>query len=463
MKVCFIVEAPAHFPEMFETACALSQSFKVSPQIVAKAGLLEERELANEFGISWVEFQCSSSKNKLQAVIERRSKSFLWLKKYFIYSWLQRIYIRYFISQTSILYIWRHVSWLLTQIKKAEKLIGEIRAEVLILPCVNFYDFSGAILIAARRKNIPVLLIPYAWLTKKEDYTALLSGSSDQSLGGLLARLISMIWPQWVYGDLLYMSPVKIFAARIVGVPQSNPWRAEGECDLILVDSTAMKKAYINDGIEADKCLVVGSASQDLLYRYAHELPDDVPPQFFLVFIPPDQTGNNIPGFEFLDYWEMVLYWVDACLAVSGEFIPVFSIHPRMRGHLDNKLKTARPNLNIYQKNPCNLIPHAAFCVSELSGIMRIVLASGKPLIYFDVFKYGSVDHDFLFSPLTVHAKNTKSFENHLQYFSNSKTLQYYGDTVKQSEPDWGLIDGKAGDRILELLNNLRINNPNSD
>lgn len=459
MKVCLLVEHRSQFPEMLRTALALGGAEGMSVSMLFAEPMESERLLAEQVGLAVINDGGMGTAHMNLATLvanpDNEKSTPLWLKRWFkstaVYRWLRNQYIKYCVSLTSWVYLPYHVRTLRANLKRAAIIQRELAVDVLVVPFVNSLSLSGAMVVAARLADLPVVVVPYSWITRKESHAALVQFATYQ-IRGVGARVIQMMWPQWGHQGVLFLPPVKIIASWWVGLPMTVPWMMDAHADFIASESLAMRQSYVNDGVPVEKCVVTGSVSLDLLGNASSQRPAHLDADFFLVFVPADQTGNGMPSFEFDSYWEMVLFWVGCCLAVSGYCKPVFSIHPRMRGDVDARLKQIWPNINIHEGDACWLIPHAEFCVSELGGMMRYVLACSKPLLYYDAYKYGFGAKEFFNSGLLIRVSSRDSFQYALDQLAAPGYVEQIRLTDQTNESHWGQLDSGAAARIAGLL-----------
>ncbi len=466
MKVCIIVESRAQFPEMYRTAVALRDEDGVDVSMLFLHALSLEISQAKLMGLevnvaskrvnsekdfpsSSIDFKSELSPTKGGFIVNSFKNALK--NKPNLFKWLRQNYIKYYVKRTSLIYFPWHVYSIYRMLSDARKIYKSIFADVIVVPFVDVLTISGGIVHVAKQAGKPVIVMPYSWITRKESHVAL-SQSVDNQAIGFLARFISKLWPHWIYEGLLFAPPVKILALWLLRVPTTNPWMMDSEADFIACESLAMQRSYESDGVLSDKCVVTGSSSLDLLAIQKAKRTFDFLSDFFLVFVPPDQTGNLIPGFDFSNYWEMLVFWVEGCVKMSSKITPIFSIHPRMRGQVEFRLREIWPEIKIYDGDACDLIPHAEFCVSELSGMMRHVLACDKPLLYYDVFKYKFNESDFFISNLFVKACTRQSFVDALEKLAIKSHVMNLKLCNQSNREYWGRLDAGSMERFTTLL-----------
>lgn len=374
----------------------------------------------------------------------------------------RNIYLRCFVTKTAFIRLPWHINRMRELGRNARAILEIARPDVMVFPHINLGEILGCIAVEAKRHGIPVVVIPYTWIFRDEIMKALI-GKPEYQTFGLINRWVSKRYPQWLFQGYFFLPPVKIIAIERSKYSTANPWMADSIADVIALDSEVVLRSYVGDGVPADKCTVTGSASHDILARAAFDTriskapmtiqtnrPNvDVP--FALSFLPPDQTPNQMAGFEYSSYWEMLLYWIETAMAHDAT-PAIFSLHPRMKS-LRSSLLAHFPKINIFAGDACELIPHAKFCVGQFGGMMRYAIACAKPVLYYDVFAYNIEKNEFTVTSSMVTVKGREAFAGaYARFATNRAFLSTLEENASVNAPKWGKLDGHAVERIEALL-----------
>lgn len=460
-KLALLVAIRAHFPEMFRTASSILRNGKFDPILVflGDEDFTDELNRCKRVGLRYIsnlvkEKEKTNSLNSESSIESPSIGGVGWKQRIkdmpflgFLFKKILKMYVSIFVTKSSLFSFFWHLSVIRSRGFIAERIVEKIKPDVFIFPNIEIRGILGQIFWIARKLGIPTVVVPYAWIMRSE-LQSVVTGKSEYQVRGVLNRIISKLYPQWVFKNYLGATAVEILAMECFGLPTRNPWMSDDLADVLALESEAMFLSYTQDGVDPKKCYVTGSASHDILYASALD-KNRKKEQYIVAFLPPDQTGNHLVGFEFSDYWEMICFFVGTLVSKSPN--PVyFSIHPRMK-YIRSALLTKFPDIKIYDGDACEIIPGAQFCIGTLSGILRYVLSCGKPLLYYDVFNYHMSEYASVPSVITVNQK--VDFENSAYRMSND--FEYFSQLnsiAKEYSSIWGKVDGHAMERIESLI-----------
>jgi len=101
-----------------------------------------------------------------------------------------------------------------------------------------------------------------------------------------------------------------------------------------------------------------------------------------------------------------------------------------------------------------DLIPLCDFYVASVSSTIRWAIACGKPVINYDVYRYRYTDYLGLKGVLTIEEQD--EFLDLLQRIATDSVYRNeIAEFQKIDAPRWGNLDGKAGQRIVGLFDEL--------
>jgi hypothetical protein len=181
------------------------------------------------------------------------------------------------------------------------------------------------------------------------------------------------------------------------------------------------------------------------------ELQIDSSRAILLVAIPPDQFSTKRAACEFASHAEIVSFWLDS-LAATGWNV-VVNLHP----HLDpEKIPLgSHPNVRLCQRSVAELLPLCDVFVACISATIRWAIACGKPVLNHDLYRYGY--DDYRSAPGVVHVTTRDEFSLEV---ARMTTDAVYLEQLRLAQAsvaaDWGVLDGKSGERLLALLAELR-------
>lgn len=481
-RVVFLVSIRAHFPELYRTAAAMSARQRLRPVLVfcGEDNYAEERRRCTSAGIESIDMLCGgragaeTQERLVQPLAVHGSappadgvgyfRIRRGLKRLAAAVWVVRQVRRIFVNKTSLLSLPLHLLQLWKLREEAKNLLRTTRPDALVLPHIDMGRMSGCVAYQAKRHGISVLVLPYTWIFREEISKAICTREEYSACTFIGAR-IARRYPHWTYGACLFLPPSMILGLEWLGMSTSHPWMADQMADCIAVDSELMLESYVLDGVEKAKCRITGSASHDILAHALNEsdrtgqILADLGlsseqgriPAFALSFLPPDQTGNQMAGFEYASYLDMLRFWIET-VTEQSEIPVVFSLHPRMNA-IREVLASEYPRIAIYAGDACELIPRAVFCIGQFGGMLRFAVACGKPVLYYDVFHYHMSRNQFLSLPSVVEVREKGAFAETVRRFAGDRIyrsgLERAARTVNGT---WGVLDGHAVDRIETLI-----------
>jgi hypothetical protein len=207
--------------------------------------------------------------------------------------------------------------------------------------------------------------------------------------------------------------------------------------------------------------ILTGSPSDDVMSRNLADAPrarDDLytelslPPgrPMLLTALPPDflYLPGGRPECDFQRYDDLVEHWI-AALADQGQFNVVVALHPSVK--IDSMRHIERPNVRIAEQKTAELVPLCDVYVASISSTIRWVIACGKPVINYDVYRYRYTD--FLGVPGVLTIEDEVEFRTLIHRFAcDAEFLAEIRRREIAQASRWGRLDGGSCDRILGLL-----------
>lgn len=361
-----------------------------------------------------------------------------------------------------------YLQWHLEQQAAASRLLAGARAELLILGGdMPGYDTSDYIAVA-RRLGIPVVLIPSTMSNGLEQAEAYFHNPEYQVIGQE-NELAAQRFPRWVRehrGRKLLRRPGgDILAMEQLGTAPPRPWGFNsGFADVVCAESQEMIDYYLDCGLPREQIVDTGSPANDVLAEYAATAPqrrsellrelglvDDRP--LIVAALPPDflYLDGGRPECDFRKYDDLVAFWHRSLTSLDHCNV-LLSLHPSVSPEAFRHLET--DNLRIGPGNTASLVPLADVYVASVSSTIRWAIASGKPVINYDVYRYRYTD--YLHVPGVATMEEQVEFVAELDRMANDVEYRRKRTLQQQSVAErWGRLDGLAGRRLLEVFRKL--------
>ncbi len=317
----------------------------------------------------------------------------------------------------------------------------------------------------ARRAGARTMIVPGSMSDGEEQAEVYKDIPAFRVEGSPANQAVARIFPAWKKlhrGRALVRLPgAEIIAKELHGTAPPLPWvSSSGWADAICVESEYMMEYYRRCGIPDNQLKPVGSLANDALGRVFRERAilgqtlrqelnlRDLP--ILLTAVAPDffPKGGR-PEAEFSTHGEMLGSWFAVLDKVLG-FEVVASLHPSASDTLRQVLR--RRGVKVAEESILSLIPHASLFVACVSSTIRWALASGVPVVNYDFYRYRY--RDFQGAPGVLNVDDRVGFETAvLELTGNPLALRQLRDSIDSKF--WGVLDGKAGERLLGLAQDL--------
>jgi hypothetical protein len=322
---------------------------------------------------------------------------------------------------------------------------------------------SRALIEAAARAKVPVLLVPFTIPNPYEAARILGRGRAYQV--GWLARILAALKPAWILqaaeGRLIRVPVGQAIMNELVGIAPARPWIDNTGPATIAVESRAMMKLYRTMGVAERQLALTGSLADHVLELSLRERAgrqselrerfrlNDKP--LLLCALPPDQLTHGGAISEFESYAELLAAWTAALRSAADSFAVVVRPHPRIDEPTLETLRQA--GLAICQDDTATLVPLCDLYVAAISATIRWAIACGKPVLNYDVYRYRF--DDYVGVPGIVNVFDVAAFKQALADLANPQRLASMTAAQETVGPDWGCFDGESGRRIQALIGDL--------
>jgi len=374
-------------------------------------------------------------------------------------------YIRLIISRIVYKNLLIQILVLYNQIKFIRQFINEQGISLVILPADNRYD-QAAIVKAAHDEKVPVVVTPQ-FMASALEWAEFVWEKREYSARSWANRFACFLFPRWGYvhkGRRLIALPAnQVFAREWLGIAPLLPWILHsGHADALAVENEAVRDYCIAEGLPPEKIKVTGSSTHDIISATISKsagkrlelytdlfLPDDRP--MILSALPPDSLCMGRPQCEFNKYDDLIEFWCSSLAAIKAYNI-VICLHPsvtiREMKHIE------RFGVKIAKEPTYQLIPLCDIFVASISSTIQWAIACGKPVVNYDVYRYRYTDYVNVDGVISI--ENKSDFVNTLQRLASD--ANYCAEMVARQSVHakrWGRLDGKAGDRLMQLFDDL--------
>lgn len=359
---------------------------------------------------------------------------------------------------------------LATTIRALRRSLQRKNVGLMILPADNRYDLAAYVK-AAHEEGIPAVVVP-AFMAAADEWAQFVAGDPDHDAERLANRVTATVYPRWAhtYQDkpLLAQPASEVVARQLLGIAPPSPWTLHsGHADAIAVESEAMRQYCLVEGVPARQLVLTGSMDHDRMHERANEadalrealyrrlgMPAGRP--MLLTALPPDQLyGRGRPQCDFQDYGGLVRFWLQS-LAAGDTFNVVISLHPSVKR--ETMAYVEDWGAKIVGDNVSTVIPLCEAYVASVSATIQWAIACGKPVLNYDVYRYRYPDYVGVRGVLNVEEQG--AFVGCVKRLCDPQYREELRAKQAQDAKYWGVLDGKAGERLLELFSELAQERP---
>ena len=475
-----VVHINTFFIEMFNAGLLLKDSFEYLPVYyfsIAYPTVQKDIARCQAAGLEVIDFQgqpvMPSSGTAEVSSVPPASNWKEGLKKRLPEKWVEQI-SAWNSKRHRFVYQWRRSS-LVVQYRSLKKRQQEIKDFLLrqkpdvVLLGGDMVGYDTAVYIqAAHVLDIPVVIVS-STMDNGQAQAEAYSPDPKHSLRPVMNRFAGWLYPHWVREwrgkKLIRMPWGRVLAMEWLGLAPPLPWVAgSGAADAIVVESEEMVRFYTTAGLPRQQLVNTGSLTDDVLAAAAQDapgrkaalcrdlgLPEDRP--MLLSALPPNvlYTFGGRPQCDFKTYPELVEFWVRSLGALQDWNI-VLLLHPSvsyedMRYIEDWGVKIAR-------QPTAEMVPLCDLYVTSVSSTIRWAIACGKPVVNYDVYRF--YYEGFMHVKGVLYTEEQTGFQELLHRLTtDSDFLQQTAAAQEQAAADWGFLDGRSGQRMLELLDSL--------
>lgn len=328
------------------------------------------------------------------------------------------------------------------------------------------------LLLAAGRLRIPRLVTPFAMFSLQETADFALANRAHHVTSGAVNRVVAKVFPQWVLRhngeQLLRLPGYRALALELTGLVQALPWTPLSEpVEAITASSEVAADVLVALGIDRQSLQVIGSPIQD---RLADTLSNRNAVRQQLC----DEYGLDAEKPLLVCGWPVNMFaWLAGRAVVYPDYPAVanawarklaevrdihgvnviVSVHPKT---LDSEIRAAEhAGLPCRRSGADDLIAACdVFTTLNGSSITAWAIACGVPVVLFDCFQTGYTD--FVSVAGCTQVDSEEEFSATLHDFCSSASHRAAMAIRQQEEAGrWGRLDGKASDRLADLIRQL--------
>lgn len=329
------------------------------------------------------------------------------------------------------------------------------------------YDTSLYVKLGHER-GIPTLIVPSTMsngLEQAEVYYV----DPAYHVKGWAGDLVAVLFPKWVrkHKDrrLFRTPPGRIIAMELAGLAPPQPWIFNsGAADAIAMESAAMIDYYAEAGMKDRRMVLTGSLSDEamaarlpqaqlLRERLCAEFGFDPSRPLFVTALPPDflYVDGGRPQCDFQRYKDLVAFWIESFAELKACNC-VVALHPSI--DIETMRHIEGDNVRIGTWKTAEMVPACDIYVASISSTIRWAIACGKPVVNYDVYRYRYTD--FLHVPGVLATEEQGEFRRLLRRLvEDIGYRKEVADTQAALSSYWGMLDGRVGDRMLDLVRHL--------
>lgn len=325
---------------------------------------------------------------------------------------------------------------------------------------------SRALVAAAERLHVPVLLLPFTIVNPDEAASVVRYHPSHLVLRPD-QRAFAWLRPRWVREAgrrrLLRVPLGKAVMLELAGLAPPDPWVDNRGPAVIAAESRAMQRRYRALGIPDEQIVLTGSLVDPVLesgikrrgelrakLKQRLGLPDR---PLLLCALPPDQFRLGPPAAcAYSSYPQLLESLLSSLKRISVTFAVVVRPHPRMTAVDLERLNDS--GVAVTRDDTASLIPLCDLYVASGSATIRWAIACGRPVVNYDVYRYGYDDYANVTGVLPV--DEAGAFDAILgNLVTSPDRLAALADAQADAASEWGCLDGGSEPRLLALYDRL--------
>jgi hypothetical protein len=347
--------------------------------------------------------------------------------------------------------------------------LEKLRPDLIVIAEDSLYDYASFIAEGWWR-GIPTVVVPYTISTAAEPAETILGSPelhTDYALETWPARLVARLFPEWVYvyngHTLLRLPPELVLVLEHLRLAPPRPWLFNSGYSVALAaESEHMADLYLREGLDPEYVVLTGALYDDSAAAVAARRAEKrrqllqeagLPARRTVVVcaLPPRMEIDRRAGCEFATHEEIVEFML-APLAALPDTSVVVSLHPTLK--IADMRYVEGGSVRISTWDVADLIACADLFVASISATIRMAIASGVPVVNFDVFRYGYRDYEEAPGVVTMATRSAYT-ETMRRIRSDPAYLEGLRAGQGRVAARWGFRDGRSGQAVLELFKHV--------
>lgn len=355
-------------------------------------------------------------------------------------------------------------------VRRAKQLLHDVSPDVILLPSDRLVGLETALIMRARRRRIPSVVIPWAIsLTTGSFYYRSCQDDWEYTYGmrRWSNRSVARHFPDLVYREgeeaMLFLPGEAILAAKAWGIMNPHPWRSAGSglADCVMVEGERLYQTAVEAGVPAGKLVKTGRASSDIVYdnsMHAASLRPEICRQFNLrpesrivLCSVPQLAEHKLCS---VDQHQREIEFLFETLGSLKNANILLALHPKSkvedyREPADRHGLVIADGLTIEQ-----LIPVCDIFVSAFSSTAVMAIGCGKPAVLLDL--YGMGYNLFADCPGSLVVQEKDELQPLLARIVNDRDyFEGLAEAQRQIAKQWIQLDGQCGHRMIETIDAL--------
>lgn len=344
---------------------------------------------------------------------------------------------------------------------RTRKFLKKHQFDALIIAEANVEYSSEALIKCFHGLKAPTIIYPYTFCSPKEPANYY----KKSSIHRYRKAFSRMIHKKWIYeyeGRKMIRVPItSILAIEAMNIAPPMPWVLESStATAIVAESIKVLQHYTSQGIPNSQIAVIGDINHDIMQEALKNRAVVKAQESLKLGLNPDRKitlfglfpdyVNYLPGCEFPHYLEMLQYIIDQLSQLHDTNL-IISLHPSLK-HA-NYTFLERDGVKISIMETPKLLAISDLYIASVSATIKMAIALGVPVINYDVYKFRYGDYLDVGGVLNLETK--AEFEQAIHDLNTTDLYTRMQKSQEQVKEEWGVIDGKATERFVDLINNL--------
>jgi len=296
-----------------------------------------------------------------------------------------------------------------TEKKIAVSFLNRHSPEMIIIPYEAIGYFYDVLLGVARKKQIPILTLPFCYVSTEDTlkwFCSIPNGAESYGVNTLFRKFIKKHYKDWVhcYADQEFfrLTPYYVWARILNGVAKPKPWIDNyGFANKVIVESDQAKKFLIDNGVPESSLRVCVSPSYEFMgmiisdkETYRQDLltslgfyPDSKK-KLILISLPDVFDLTRYKKCEFQHHRELVDFMMTPLQDQEDADI-VISLHPRLDKNSVEYLEIPG-RIRISEKTLIELLPCCDAFITITSAAIKYAIPCKIPIIEYDIIGFES-------------------------------------------------------------------------